>query len=93
MVSKKHGKITSYVDLYYEEKSKIKVQRAEYEDGSSAINIKTKLTPNNCKRGMELISLSYDGLRAVIEGLIGIYGKPEVERELGIKIGGKKDGN
>ena len=48
--------------------------------------IEDKLKPYMKKMRFTFYTPSYKGLRAMIDGMVEIYGKTEVERELNIKI-------
>ena len=94
MVSKKHGKLKEHPILYIEETSshhKPIIEKAKYEDGSEAIIVMNPISPNEKGWGFTLHIPSYEGLKVILQGLVDINGKEEVERELGIKIIGGEE--
>lgn len=90
----------SYKTLYEElwetegEKGYTRIQRifGEKVRKDKGLVLRQSLTKENKKYDAVVIFPSYRGLKAMIDGLVDIYSKEEVERELGIKIGGDKNG-
>lgn len=84
MSSAKHGKIVSWKTLYVmpNSYSHLEIQKATYEDKTEAITIYQR--PYGSKH--KPITLDYGAMRKIIEGLVSLYNKTEVEKSLGIKI-------
>ena len=75
----------------YEDKSEYnfvipQVQIAEREDKTLTLQLYMPIIGINRKHNAVSYEPSWEGIRAIIEGMIEIYGKFEVERELNIKI-------
>lgn len=86
MASKRHGKIVGWERIHsfdYAPESGIEI--ATYQDGTRAVNIHSKLTERNKHVGSVTIPLSYKAIKAIVDGLVELYGKEEVYLELGIK--------
>jgi len=89
MVSRKHGKIIKYTDVFEEKKSKHhppKIQIALKEDGKEDVHIINPISTNESKWGFTLHVISYEAIKVILRELVRINGKSEVEKELGIKI-------
>ena len=81
------AKLVKYKDLWVEESRKvIKIQKTELTDGSTQIHLFAVLSKWDKEHGVFMFSPSYESIRSEIEGLVEIYGKAEVEKELGVKI-------
>lgn len=86
MSSKKHGKIISWKWLHrFEYAPESGIQMAKYEDGTFAVNIYNQLRQHNIFQRCCVIPLEFISIKAIIEGLIGLYGKDKVYRELDIE--------
>ena len=89
MVSKKRGAVLEYEDMFVEYTSNHhapKIQKAKMECGCESIHIIKPIASNERRWGFTLYVPSYKGIRTIIQGLVEINGKEEVERELGIEI-------
>jgi hypothetical protein len=99
-MSSKYGRIISYKTVFEEQidsripEYKAKIQIAKREKTKiPTVQIWVKHTEISNKYGFSSYAPSYKGLRALMDCLVEVHGKAEVERELNIKIGGGKDGN
>ena len=93
MVSTRHGKVVEYKDIFVEPVTHHapKIQKEKMEDGYEAIQIINPISPNERKWGFTRHIPSYEGLKVILQGLVDINGKEEVERELGIRILGGEE--
>ena len=82
--SPKDGSSTQLVEIAELENNPRKLKRGLH------ILIKENRYVKTKKYGFTFYTPSYKGIRAIIDGMVEIYGKEEVERELGIKIGGNE---
>lgn len=75
-----------YVDKTPGKLTDQKIQICDREDGTKTLQVFLPIHPISRKYGALNYEPSYKGLRALIDGMVEIYGKEEVEKELGIKI-------
>ena len=88
------AKVKSYRTIYNDSPphgyTKIEIQIAELENSrvrkNKGMHIIKYMSKKERGYGFTIYPPSYKGLRAMIDGMVEIYGKSEVEKELGIKI-------
>ena len=88
-MNRKHGKIVKWKDIFVEDYGRYtnpKIQICDAEDGTKFLHVFIPIAKHEKGRGYAHYLPSWKGLRAMIDGLIEIYNKAEVEKELGIKI-------
>ena len=89
MVSKKHGRIVDWDCLYKLAKGEgngAQIERATHVDGSTSINIVAYLNKRACEKKVTVIPLDYPGIVILLNEIIKLYPKEEIERELGVKL-------
>ena len=85
----KHGRIVKWECLYKEEYAKYinpQIEKCIAEDGTVFIHVFVPIAKHEEGRGYTHYVPSWKGLEVIIDGLVEIYGKEEVEKELGIEI-------
>lgn len=89
----KGDRIKKYNTLYEEKDNEnlvtVKIQQTERASGRKAIQIFIPLTDINKEHNAVSVVPTYKELIHILTGLVELNGKEEVERELGIKMGGR----
>lgn len=85
-----HGKRISWKDLYIDKTpgklTEQKIQLCLREDGTKTLHVYLPIHEISRKHNAVNYEPSYKGIRTLIDGMVEIYGKKEVERELNISI-------
>ena len=93
-----HGRRMKWKTLFVDKtKGKLtdqKIQIVTREDGTKTLQVFLPIHPISMRYKCVNYEPSYLGLKMLIFGMVEIYGKEEVERELGIRIlGGEEKQN
>lgn len=86
------SRIEKYKTIFEENPrgSKIEIQRSvgtrEGREKTDFVQVIKWITPKERKWGFVMYCPTFEGMSVILRELVDIHGKPEVEKELGIKI-------